>query len=56
MYICIHIHIYIYRERERERDQDDDDEESDADDGYVSKQSVRFCVADMAGALMRSRP
>mmetsp|Transcript_86459 Transcript_86459/g.186951 ORF Transcript_86459/g.186951 Transcript_86459/m.186951 type:complete len:1456 (-) Transcript_86459:31-4398(-) len=37
--------------REKE---DDDDEESDADDGYVSKQSVRFCVADMAGALMRS--
>mmetsp|Transcript_27798 Transcript_27798/g.73473 ORF Transcript_27798/g.73473 Transcript_27798/m.73473 type:complete len:1140 (-) Transcript_27798:38-3457(-) len=33
---------------------DEDDEESDAEDGYVTKQSVRFCLADVAGSMMRS--
>mmetsp|Transcript_27176 Transcript_27176/g.69007 ORF Transcript_27176/g.69007 Transcript_27176/m.69007 type:complete len:306 (+) Transcript_27176:3-920(+) len=38
----------------KERQCEDSDAESEADDGFVSKQSVRFCLADVAGALMRS--
>jgi len=38
-------------------DDDDDDDDSDlGDDGAATRQSVRFCLADVSSALMRSNP
>merc|ERR1711865_699222 len=43
-------------QKKKKMDDDDDDDESEFEEGAATRQSVRFCLADVSGALMRSNP